>query len=340
MTTTIHETAASDLTLVGDSAPTQALRAAIAKMVASDAPVMLSGETGVGKRLAARLIHQGSARRAGPFVAVNCCAQPGDLFASRQVAVRGADGLHLQGLSPVESANGGTLFLDDVDSLSPECQAQLLRLLEDGSFERPGKSPGHADVRVVTASHADLGAAVQRGAFRDDLFYRLSALQLRIPPLRERHGDVEQLAQHFLQQLAAQHGRPEMRFSDQALRALRLQAWPGNVRELHNRVMQAVIMCDGNVVTPEHLALDVMGTEGAPVPSYGTRRTGTSLRERRLMAEREAITEALRESHGQVPMAASLLGISRAQLYRLIGRLRLPHGGHLAHRAQGPLEPS
>jgi DNA-binding NtrC family response regulator len=314
-------------TLLGESAAASALRAAIERLVATDAPVLLCGETGVGKELVARLIHQGSPRRAGHFITVNCAAQPGDLFDSRQVAIRGAEGLHLRGLSRVESANGGTLFLDEVDALPMEFQVQLLRLLDEGTFERPGQPPGQVDVRVITASHADLPTLRARGAFRDDLFYRLSALHLRIPPLRERAGDVEGLANRFLHDFATQHGRPEMRFSDAAGRALLAQAWPGNVRELRNRVMQAVIMCDGNVVGPEHLALDgdVAGLPSAPAGA-STRRSIASLRERRLMAEREAITEALRESHGQVPVAASSLGISRAQLYRLIGRLRLPHG--------------
>jgi DNA-binding NtrC family response regulator len=312
------------LDLLGESAAASTLRTAIEKLVATDAPVLLCGETGVGKELVARLIHQGSARRAGPFVTVNCAAQPADLFDSRQVAIRGSEGLHLRDLSRVESANGGTLFLDEVDALPMELQVQLLRLLDEGSFERPFHPPGRADVRVITASHADLASLRARGAFRDDLYYRLSALHLRIPPLRERAGDVEGLANRFLQDFATQHGRPEMRFSDAAVRALLAQAWPGNVRELRNCVMQAVIMCDGNVIGPEHLAL---AQETAPVDQAPSRRQGgTSLRERRLMAEREAITEALRESHGQVPVAASSLGISRAQLYRLIGRLRLPHG--------------
>jgi DNA-binding NtrC family response regulator len=318
---------AGDLAFVGDSATAASLRDAIDRLVASDAPVLLCGETGVGKELVARLIHQGSARRAGPFVAINCAAQAADLFGSRQVAIRGSDGLHVHGLSRAESANGGTLFLDDVDALPPDLQVQLLRLLDEGSFERANLPPGHADVRLITASHADLARLRANGEFRDDLYYRLSALHLRIPPLREHPEDIEALAEHFLADFGTQQGRPELRFSEAARRALQAQPWPGNVRELRNRVMQAVIMCDGNVVGTEHLALDAEATAGlAGAGPSASRRAGTSLRERRLMAEREAITEALRESHGQVPMAASSLGISRAQLYRLIGRLRLPHG--------------
>ena len=312
--------------LLGESGAASALRSAIDKLAATDAPVLLCGETGVGKELVARLIHQGSARRAGHFVAVNCAAQPGDLYDSRHVAVRGAEGLHLRGLSRVEAANGGTLFLDEVDALPMEMQVQLVRLLDEGMFERPGQPAGEVDVRVITASHADLATLRARGAFRDDLYYRLSALHLRIPPLRERTGDVESLANRFLHDFAAQHGRAEMRFSDAAGRAMLAQAWPGNVRELRNRVMQAVIMCDGNVVGPEHLAMAPHDSGASPGDAAPGRRSGASLRERRLMAEREAITEALRDSHGQVPVAASSLGISRAQLYRLIGRLRLPHG--------------
>jgi DNA-binding NtrC family response regulator len=327
-TSTFRPSASSgDLVFVGDSAAAAALRGAIDRLVATDAPVLLCGETGVGKELVARLIHQGSARRAGPFVAINCAAQAADLFGSRHVAIRGAEGLHLHDLSRAESANGGTLFLDDVEALPPELQVQLLRLLDEGSFERGNLPPGRADVRLITASHADLARLRATGQFRDDLYYRLSALHLRIPPLREHAEDIEALANHFLADFGTQQGRPELRFSDEAKRALQAQPWPGNVRELRNRVMQAVIMCDGNVVGTEHLALDADAASAAAAAGQPTaRHAGGSLRERRLMAEREAITEALRESHGQVPMAASSLGISRAQLYRLIGRLRLPHG--------------
>lgn len=317
----------SDLVLVGASPAISALRAAIDKLVASDAPVLLCGETGVGKELVARLIHQHSARRAGPFVAVNCAAQPDEPFGTDRAAATGAEAARPR-VPRIENARGGTLFLDEVGSLGATGQLALLRLLDDNGFEGDQPPASQIDARVVTADHGDLASKVASGAFRDDLFYRLSALQLRIPPLRERDGDVDLLAGHFLREFAGQHGRPELHFGDAAWRSLRAHAWPGNVRELRNRILQAVIMCDGNLIGPQHLAFE---PDALAAIEAAMRRAAPSLRERRLMAEREAITEALRESHGQVPMAASSLGISRAQLYRLIGRLRLPHRPLDAH---------
>ncbi len=311
----------SELILVGASPAITALRAAIDKLVASDAPVLLCGETGVGKELVARLIHQHSARRAGPFVAVNCAAQPDAPFGLDHASATGADAARPRA-PRIEAARGGSLFLDEVGNLGDQGQLALLRLLDEGSFEADAPSRVRVDARVITADHVDLASRVASGAFRDDLFYRLSALQLRIPPLRERDGDVDLLATHFLHEFAGQHGRPELRFGDAAWRSIRTHAWQGNVRELRNRILQAVIMCDGNLISPEHLAFE---PDALAAIEAAMRRAAPSLRERRLMAERDAITEALRESHGQVPMAASSLGISRAQLYRLIGRLRLPH---------------
>ncbi len=319
---------AADLVLVGASPAIATIRSAIDKLVASQAPVLLCGETGTGKELVARLIHLLSSRRTGPFVAFNCAAQPDGPFASRVAAgpdATGTDTTQNASRSRADAAVGGTLFLDEVGDLSPSGQLDLLRVL-DGSGPAQSES-GQAtwDIRIITANHGELSERCASGQFRDDLYFRLSALQLRIPPLRERDDDADLLAGHFLASFAAQHGRPELRFGDAAWRALRACAWPGNVRELRNRVLQATIMCDGNVVTPEHLAFDPADVPEATPNSAGRESSTTSLRERRLMAERDAITEALRDSHGQVPMAASSLGISRAQLYRLIGRLRLPH---------------
>lgn len=317
----------SDLVLIGASPAINALRAAIDKLVASDAPVLLHGETGVGKELVARLIHQHSARRAGPFVAVNCAAQPDEPFGTCRAAAIGAEAAR-PWMPGIDGADGGSLFLDEVGSLGPTGQLALLRLLDGDNFQGEGLRAARIAARVVTADHGDLAKRVASGAFRDDLFYRLSALQLRIPPLRERDGDVDLLAEHFLREFAGQHGRPELRFGDAAWRSIRAHAWPGNVRELRNRILQSVIMCDGNLVGPGHLAFE---PDALAAIEASMRRTAPSLRERRLMAERDAIAEALRESHGQVPMAASSLGISRAQLYRLIGRLRLPHRPVDAH---------
>jgi two-component system NtrC family response regulator len=223
----------------------------------------------------------------------------------------------------VASAHGGTLYLDEVGALPANQQAALLRLLES----QPGAESAAPDLRLVSSSHEDLARRAAAGDFREDLYYRISALQLRIPPLRERAGDVGLLATQFLARFAAEQGRGPLRFSDAALAALESHAWPGNVRELRNRVMQAVLLCEANVLGPEHLGLPP-ATGAADAPS---RRTVRSLRECRNQAERDAIADALREAHGHVPVAAHALGISRAQLYRLIGRLRLPTPPNGAH---------
>ncbi len=314
---------AADLVLVGASPAIATLRFAIDRLVASQAPVLLCGETGTGKELVARLIHLLSSRRSGPLVAFNCAAQPDGPFASPNAS--GCEVMQSASRSPADAAVGGTLFLDEVGALSPAGQFALLRVLDGPCTAQSNADQAAGDIRIITANHGELSERCASGQFRDDLYFRLSALKLRIPPLRERDDDVVLLAEHFLASFAAQQGRPELRFGDAACRALRAYAWPGNVRELRNRVMQATIMCDGNVVTPEHLAFDPAGVLAAGPDSAAHESSTTSLRERRLIAERDAITEALRESHGQVPMAANSLGISRAQLYRLIGRLRLPH---------------
>lgn len=305
--------------LLGASHAADALREAIPRLAASDAPVFLCGETGAGKALAARGIHAASSRRAGPFLAVNCATLMAPLLADAP----------LDGNSPAASAQGGTLYLDEVGALPADQQAALLRLLEAAPGTDAEEATGAAapGIRLVSSSHEDLARHAAAGGFREDLYYRISALQLRIPPLRERPGDVATLAAHFLSRFAGEQGRGPLRFSESAVAALDAHAWPGNVRELRNRVMQAVLLCEANVLGPEHLGLPV----ATDAPGAPPRRAVRSLRECRKQAERDAIAEALREAQGHVPVAAHALGISRAQLYRLIGRLGLPHAPNGPH---------
>lgn len=314
-------------TLVGQSFRMTALRAAIAKVAATKSPVLITGETGTGKELVARMIHRMSPRAAGPFIAVNCAALPAGLF---QAEVFGSEkgaytGAYRRSLGRIEAAQGGTLFLDEIGDLATEMQTTLLRFLEEGSFERLGSvEPIQADVRIVTATHARLEQRCQEGLFREDLFYRLNALHLETPPLRDRGADVLILAQHFVRLFAAQMDRRPAIFDDAARRRMADHAWPGNIRELRNRIMQALVMCEGDVLSPRDL-----GFEEAPVSDVahddGDARLPHSLRSYRQKAEREAIIQALREARGQVPVAAKTLGISRAQLYRLIGQLRVQY---------------
>ena len=280
--------------LDGDSPPMLALKAAIVRLAPADAPVLVHGETGTGKEQVARQLHRLSARAAGPFVAVHAGALAPGFF--------DADGAGDDD-GTARAAAAGTLFIDALEELSPETQAALLHFLRD-----VGEATRRA--RVVGASQWD-GAALAQGPLRADLVNHLAALRLAIPPLRERREDLPGLVSRLLAELGA--GR-ELRLSDAAATAAVLHGWPGNVRELHNRLAQAVLVADAGTLGPESL--------GLPAPG---RPNSLSLREMRRAAEREAITRALRQSHGQVPAAAAILGISRAQLYRLISRLGLDH---------------
>jgi DNA-binding NtrC family response regulator len=290
------------LSLLGESPRMQALRAAIGKVAHADSPVLITGEIGSGKELAARLVHQQSGRASGPFLAVSGAAISSDFFRSSAPA----------GTEPargVQAARGGTLYIDGVGDLSVDAQTALLRYLQEHDSAE-GDPP-----RLITASHQDLGLRSQAGEFREDLYYRLNTLKMDVPPLRDRDADIGMLADHFLGELS---GSRELQFSEATRQRLASYPWPGNVRELRNRVMQAAVMCEDKVLSPDLLGFNEAASNGNGMCSI-------SLREKRQVAEREAITEALRQSHGQVPAAAASLGISRAQLYRLIGRLRVDH---------------
>ena len=296
--------------LLGISPRMEALRVAVAKVDHAIAPVLVTGEVGTGKALVALLIHQHAERAAGPFVSIQGAAalpgffQPGAAQASMMGAEPKLD---------VSAADGGTLFIHEIGDLSSEAQTALLLYLQSG-----GGGEGHeTQVRLLSSTHADLEHRSHSGEFREDLFYRIASLRLDVPPLRERGPDVLMLAEHFLTVFAGDRG---LQFNESANRQLSRHSWPGNVRELRNRVLQASVMCDSDVLTADLLGLSE--TTHVQRASAGAR---VSLRETRHVAEREAIIGALRDSRGQVPLAAASLGISRAQLYRLIGRLHVDH---------------
>jgi DNA-binding NtrC family response regulator len=299
---------------LGISPRIEALRGAIAKVAQAHVPVLVTGEIGTGKELVARLIHERSGRAAGPFVAISGAAVAPAFF--QPVANSAGPGRPAGSELDIDAASGGTLFIHEVGDLSAESQTALLLYLQrrDGDDREPS-------VRLVSSTHADLERRSHAGEFREDLYYRVASLRLDVPPLRERGPDIALLARHFLDDFS---GARELRFDDHAQRQLTTHTWPGNVRELRNRVLQATVMCDGT-----HLTAQLLGLEEVSRLPREPAGSGVSLRETRHMAEREAITQALRLSHGQVPVAAAALGISRAQLYRLIGRLHVDH--HLAH---------
>jgi two-component system response regulator FlrC len=276
----------------------------IKRVAPTDTTVLLLGESGTGKEVLARCVHQNSARSTSPFVPVNCAALSptlieSELFGHEKGAFTGAITQHV---GRFERARGGTIFLDEIGELSAELQAKLLRVLQEKTIERVGGTRViPVDVRVIAATNQDLDAKVKAGDFREDLFYRLNAFPVKIPPLRDRPRDIGPLAQDFLERLGAE-GRPSARLGEEAMQCLKGYPWPGNVRELQNVIERAAIIADG-VIQPEHLPFH---RQTAPRP-----RTLAEI-------ERQAIEDALREFGGNRTKAAERLGISlRTLQYRL-----------------------
>ena len=308
-----HPTLSSprDMDLVGQSPPMAHLRAQIRKVARASAPVLIWGESGSGKELAALAIHQHSARAKGPFVAVNCGAIPANLIQSELFGYeRGAfTGAAKEKKGLIEAAATGTLFLDEVGDLPLELQVNLLRFLQEGTINRVGSStPVQVDARVIAASHIHLQSAVVAGNFREDLLYRLNVLPLTVPALRERKEDLPLLSQHFFKLFEHDKNPRISGFSTRALQAIKSYDWPGNVRELINRIRRALVMAEGRLITPEDLGLS------GPVPL----RHGEALEEARIRAERDAIHVCLQGSGSNVTRAARDLGVSRMTLYRLM----------------------
>lgn len=297
--------------MIGGSPLMQRLHRQLQRAALSDAPVCIGGETGTGKELAAAAIHRHSNRHGAPLVVINCGAIPESLVQSELFGFeRGAfTGASQRKRGRFEHADGGTLFLDEIGDLPLESQVALLRFLEQGTIQRLG---GHEDIavdaRIICATHVDLVAAVERGRFREDLYHRLGVIELRIPPLRERGGDIAMLAAWALARHAGEGGSRVRGFTRDALRALHDHAWPGNVRELVNRVRQAVVMAEGTRISARDLRLQDAGT------------ALQTLDEARQAGERGAIERALLRNAGRLQAAARDLGISRVTLYRLMNR--------------------
>ena len=302
--------------LIGESLPVRKLRQTISKMAPTDLPVLITGETGTGKELVAQLLHQNSPRADGPFVPVNCPAVPPDLFQAEifgyeKGAFTGAD---RRNPGRIDAARGGTLFLDEIGDMPQDVQAVLLRFLQESSFERLGSvEPIHADVRILAATHTDLMDAVGCGRFREDLFYRLNALHLQTPPLRDRGDDKLLLAKHFLEECSRRLGQRPHVLDQDARDCILAHDWPGNVRELKNRILQALVLCEKQKLTSRDLDLAQTMNSADDFES-----STPTLKACRKAAEQEAIKAALRTANGCVEKAAQCLGISRAQLYRLI----------------------
>jgi len=304
--------------LVGESDPMKTLFESVRRVAGSSASVLICGETGTGKESVARLLHDLSDRRTGPYVVVDCTTLPrelveSELFGHEKGAFTGAGDTRV-GL--VESAQGGTLLLDEITELPAEAQAKLLRFLQEGELRRVGgREPRRVDVRVVAATNRDVAAEAAAGRFRNDLYFRLRVVTLRIPPLRERGRDVLRLAAAFLDRDARTENRRFRGFSPDATAALQAHDWPGNVRDLEHRIRRAVLFAAGEEITAADLELApaAVGAPPAAARAGGLR----ALVER---TERDALDAALRASDGNVAAAARALGIGRSTLQDLMKR--------------------
>ncbi len=302
--------------MLGTSPQMQAVFAFIRKVAGTNAPVLLLGESGTGKEMAAAAIHHRSARKDGPFVAINCNAIPENLLESELFGHEKGSftGAHIQRKGLLETASGGTLFLDEIGELPPAIQVKLLRFLQEQRLQRVGgRQELQVDTRLVAATNADLKGLINNGKFREDLYFRLAVVTIRLLPLRERGEDIVFLAREFLQRYGSQNGRTRMVFAPDALRAMSCYSWPGNVRELQNRVKRGVIMTSGSRVTAKDLELE---RDRGVVSS-----AATTLRQAREHVEREMVEQALKKNSGKITSAAAELGISRPTLYELMEKL-------------------
>ena len=300
--------------MLGTSSQMQIVFETIRRVATTEIPILIVGESGTGKELTARAIHNRSARRKGPFVAIDCGAIPENLLESELFGhEKGAfTGAHIQRKGRIEAAQKGTLFLDEIGELSPNLQAKLLRFLQEQRIERVGGREGiHVDARVLAATNTDLDQALKDGRFREDLYYRLRVVVTPMPPLRERGGDILLLAKAFLQKYSAENNKQMRTFTPQAIRAIEQHAWPGNVRELENRIKRAVIMADGKKVTPADLELT------SPFAKYD----GQGLKEARKALEKDLVHRAMARNRGNLTRTAIELGISRPSLYNLMDKL-------------------
>jgi len=295
--------------IVGESAAWKQVLRDATHVAATQATVLVQGDSGTGKEVVARFIHRASPRRDGPFVAINCAALPETLLESELFGYeRGAfTGAHQSKAGQIELASGGVLFLDEVSEMSRAAQAKFLRVLQEREFRRLGGTRLVAtNARVIAATNRDLHAAMESGDFREDLYYRLRVFDIRIPPLRERPGDIALLTDAFLEDIGRSMGCRPAGISDEARARLTAHAWPGNVRELRNVLERATILCMGGLITPKHMAL----RSGTRLPA-----ASDDLDE----IVRRRIEQTLHETDWNISKSAKRLGLTRTKMY---GRLR------------------
>ena len=310
--------------LIGDSPVMQRVHRLISKVLHNPVSVMVAGETGTGKELVARAVHDYGLRRSQPFIAQNCSALPEALLESELFGyIKGAfTGATQDRIGLFDAANGGTLFLDEIGDMPFGLQAKILRVLQEGELRPLGSNRTHkVDVRIIAASHHDLRTLVDKGQFREDLFYRLGHFPIEVPPLRERGGDIQLLATRFSEEACRFLQREPCRWSDEALEHLAGYHFPGNVRELKGLIARALLLCDGNLLMPEHFSLP-----DSPQPI-----NSRSLRERLEQVERNLLLDCLRKNQGNQTSAASELGLPRRTLLYRMQRLNI-NAADLRHK--------
>ena len=307
-------------TIVGDSPAIRQVCELIQRVANTDASVLIAGESGTGKELVARSIHANSSRRAQPFIAIDCGAVPDTLIESELFgAERGSyTGAVARRAGVLESADGGTIFLDEISNLPMPMQVKLLRVLQERTLRRIGGTTEiSVNVRVVAASNQNLGALVREGRFRSDLYYRLKVVEIELPPLRDRPGDIPLLAQHFVRELAARHGGAVSGVSSAALLFLSRYHWPGNVRELRNVLERAMLLSESNQVMPADLPEEIIEAPGSPAPDGDF----NSAKRRAVNQFELAYLQALlKEAGGNISRAATRAGLQRTALHRLLVR--------------------
>jgi two-component system nitrogen regulation response regulator NtrX len=308
--------------IIGESVPMKALRQQLSLMSATNGRVLILGESGTGKELIAHAIHAASSRASEGFVEVNCAAIPEEMIESELFGHRKGSLLSAaeDKIGKLQKADGGTLFLDEVGDMSLRTQAKVLRVLDEQRLEPVGADESiQVDVRVVASTNKNLEEEIERGNFREDLFYRLNVIPFHVPPLRERMEDVGLLAEHFLREFTTAYGRKPKELTDDAQRTLQEYPWPGNVRELRNLMERIVIMNPQARIDARHIPLDPSrrAVFYKPMEQFG------SLQEVRESAERDYILKKLEETKGNVTRAAEMLGLERSHLYRKMKALGL-----------------
>jgi len=305
--------------LVGSGPAMKRLLAQIERVAASETRVCILGETGTGKELVARAIHEKSPRHENAFITLNCAAVPAELieselFGHEKGSFTGAAGRHV---GKFEQAEGGTLFLDEIGDMPVSMQAKLLRVLEEGEVERVGgEKPIKVNVRVIVATHRNLEELVKKNEFRSDLFHRVYVFPLFLPPLRERPEDFPDLVAHFARQVAAQNGWKEKLFSPEAITALRQYAWPGNVRELRNVVERLVLLAMEDTITADDVKLALPGSEAPNAASTASEAGQGTLLQRTEAFEREVLLAEIRRHNFHMTNVARALGLERSHLYK------------------------